>query len=47
MEQMTEKEFVNNAIKLLTKDFSIPKEEAEAMAKLTVILERNDYGKRD
>ena len=42
MEQMTEKEFVNNATKLLTKDFSISKEEAEAIAKLTVILEKNN-----
>lgn len=42
MEQMTEKEFINNATKLLTKDFNIPKEDAEAMAKLTVILEKNN-----
>ena len=42
MEQMTEKEFVDNAIKLLTKDFNMTKEEAEAMARLTVILEKNN-----
>ena len=42
MEQMTEKEFINNAIKLLTKDFNMTREEAEAMARLTVILEKNN-----
>ena len=42
MEQMTEKEFIDNAIKLLTKDFNMTKEEAEAMAHLTVILEKNN-----
>jgi hypothetical protein len=42
MEQMTEKEFVDNAIKLLTKDFNMTKEEAEAMARLTVMLEKNN-----
>lgn len=42
MEQMTEKEFVDNAIKLLTEKFNIPKEDAEAMARLTVILEKNN-----
>ena len=39
---MNEEEFIDNAVKLLTKDFSIPKEEAEAIAKLTVILEKNN-----
>lgn len=39
---MTEEEFVDNAVKLLQEDFNMPKEQAEAMAKLTVILEKNN-----
>ena len=39
---MNEEEFINNAIKLLTKDFNMTKEEAEAMAHLTVMLEKNN-----
>lgn len=42
METMTEQEFINNATELLTEDFSMPKEDAEAIAKLTVILEKNN-----
>ena len=42
METITEQEFINNATKLLTKDFNIPKEDAEAIAKLVVILEKNN-----
>lgn len=39
---MNEEEFIDNAIKLLMKDFNLTQEQAEAMAKLTVILERNN-----
>ena len=39
---MTEEEFINNATKMLQEDFNMTKEQAEAMAKLTVILERNN-----
>ena len=42
MEKMTEEEFTENAVKLLTKDFNMTKEEAEAMAKLTVMLNKNN-----
>ena len=42
MEKMTEKEFIENAVKLLTKDFNMTVKEAEAMAHLTVILEKNN-----
>lgn len=42
MEQITEQEFINNATKLLIEDFSIPKEDAEAMAKLAIILNNNN-----
>ena len=39
---MTEEEFINNATKMLQEDFNMTKEQAEAMAKLTVILEKNN-----
>ena len=39
---MNEEEFINNAIRLLTKDFNMTVEEAEAMANLTVMLEKNN-----
>ena len=42
MKQMTEKEFIENAVKLLTKDFNMTKEEAESMAKLAVMLNKNN-----
>lgn len=38
----TEKEFTENAVKLLTKDFNMTKEEAESMAKLAVMLNKNN-----
>lgn len=39
---MNEEEFIDNAIKLLTKDFNITVEEADAIANLAVILEKNN-----
>ena len=39
---MNEEQFINNAVKLLTKDFGITVEEANAIANLTVILEKNN-----
>ena len=39
---MNEEEFINNAIRLLTKDFNMTEEEAESMAKLAVILNKNN-----
>ena len=39
---MNEEEFINNATKLLTEDLSIPKEDAENLAKLAIILNNNN-----
>ena len=42
MEQMNEKEFIKNATEIL-KDCGLTKEQAAAIAHLTVILEKNKY----
>lgn len=39
METMTEKEFIDNATKLLT-EYNLTQEQADAIAHLTVILEK-------
>ena len=39
---MNEEEFIKNAIRLLTKDFNMTKEEAESMAKLAAMLNKNN-----
>ena len=38
---MNEEEFIDNAVRLLTKECSITDKQAEAIANLTVILEKN------
>ena len=39
---MTEEEFINNATRMLQEDFNMTEDKAEAVAKLTVILEKNN-----